>query len=344
MRRLRVAVVVALGCGTLALVASLASSAGARTAFCSDSRLSDGVRASQESASGVGCSVVHQLISEAWVWRWGKVVWGGTPSQSPGRASPQWWACREVLDDFPSADPPRLGSGIQEGSVTQCRSGHKTFQFMEGRVHRLIGGQIPDRLPTRQRVVALTFDAGANDAGAPKILPVLARDRVTGTFFMTGRWSQLYPGYASQIAARYPIANHTFDHRDVLGLTLPAVRNEVLSASSSIDKATGRPPIRLFRFPYGSSNGATLGVVNNTGYTAVGWTVDTLGWEGTVMGQSVASVTSRALAHLQPGEIILMHVGSVAADNSTLDADALPGIIRAIRARGYHFVTLNQYW
>jgi peptidoglycan/xylan/chitin deacetylase (PgdA/CDA1 family) len=215
---------------------------------------------------------------------------------------------------------------------------------MEGRVHRLIGSQIPDRLPTRQRVVALTFDAGADNAGAPKILPALARARATATFFMTGRWAQLYPGWARRIAARYPIANHTFDHRDVLGLSLPAVRSEVLSASSSIDKATGRPPIRLFRFPYGSSNGATLGVVNSLGYTAVGWTVDTLGWEGTGMGQSVASVTSRALAHLEPGEVILMHVGSAFPDNSTLDADALPGIINAIRAHGYHFVTLNQYW
>jgi peptidoglycan/xylan/chitin deacetylase (PgdA/CDA1 family) len=61
------------------------------------------------------------------------------------------------------------------------------------------------------------------------------------------------------------------------------------------------------------------------------------------MGQSVGSVTSRALSHLEPGEVILMHVGS-SPDNSTLDADALPGIIRAIRSHGYHFVTLNQYW
>lgn len=343
MRRLRLAIVVALGCGVFALGAALASSAGARPAFCADTRLSDGIRASHISASGVPCSTVHQLINQGWVWRWGQVVWGGAPSSTPGRPSPQWWSCRETLGDFPSANPAPPGSGTVEGSVTECRSGHKTFQFMEGRVHRLIRGQIPDRLPTRQRVVALTFDAGANDAGAPKILPTLARDRVTGTFFMTGRWAQLYPGWARQIAARYPIANHTFDHRDVTTLTLPEVRGEVLSAASSIDRATGRPPIRLFRFPYGSSNGAALGVVNGLGYTAVGWTVDTLGWEGTAMGQSVGSVTSRALAHLEPGEVILMHVGS-APDNSKLDADALPGIIRAIRARGYRFVTLNQYW
>jgi peptidoglycan/xylan/chitin deacetylase (PgdA/CDA1 family) len=342
-RRLPLAIVVTLGCGVFALAAALAGSAVARTAFCSDSRLSDGILASHESASGVPCSVVHQLISQGWVWRWGKVVWGGKPPATPGRRSPQWWSCREVLDDFPNANPPKPGSRTVEGSVTQCRSGHKTFRFMEGRVHRLIRGQIPDRLPTRQRVVALTFDAGANDAGAPKILSALASARATGTFFMTGRWAQLYPGYARRIAARYPIANHTFNHRDLTTLSLPEVKSEVLGAASAIDKATGRPPIRLFRFPYGSNNGATLQVVNNLGYTAVGWTVDTLGWEGTAMGQSVGSVTSRALAHLEPGEVILMHVGS-APDNSTLDADALPGIIRAIRAHGYHFVTLNQYW
>jgi peptidoglycan/xylan/chitin deacetylase (PgdA/CDA1 family) len=62
------------------------------------------------------------------------------------------------------------------------------------------------------------------------------------------------------------------------------------------------------------------------------------------MEQSVTTVTSRALAHLEPGEIILMHTGANPNDHSTLDADALPGIIKAIRARGYRFVTLNEYF
>ncbi len=192
-------------------------------------------------------------------------------------------------------------------------------------------------------MVALTFDAGADDAGAPKIFAALARFRATATFFMTGRWSQLYPEWARRIAARYPIGNHTFDHRDLVGLSLPEVTSELDAARNSIRGATGRPPIPLFRFPYGSSDSARLALVNHLGYTAVGWTVDTLGWEGTSLGQSVASVTARALDHLQPGEIILMHVGANPTDHSTLDADALPGIIRAIRARGYRFVTLNVY-
>jgi peptidoglycan/xylan/chitin deacetylase (PgdA/CDA1 family) len=167
---------------------------------------------------------------------------------------------------------------------------------------------------------------------------------VTATFFMTGRWAQLYPQWARRIAARYPIGNHTFDHQDLLTLTRPAVSSELVTAKAAIQRATGRAPSALFRFPYGSSSASTLALVNHLRYTAVGWTVDTLGWEGTSMGQSLASVSSRALAHLQPGEIILMHVGANPHDQSTLDADALPGIIGAIRARGYRFVALNQYF
>ncbi len=211
-------------------------------------------------------------------------------------------------------------------------------------IHPVLLGQIPDRLRTTRHVVALTFDAGADNAGAPKILAALATHRVAATFFMTGRWATLYPQWARRIAARYPIGNHTFDHRDLLGLTPPEVRSELVTARRAITQATGRAPAPLFRFPYGSSSATTLALVNRLGYTAIGWTVDTLGWEGTSVGISVASVTARALDHLQPGEIILMHVGANPADHSTLDADALPGIIGAIRARGYKFVTLNEYF
>ncbi len=209
--------------------------------------------------------------------------------------------------------------------------------------HPVLFGRIPDRLPTSRHVVALTFDAGGDDAGAPKILAALARAGVTATFFMTGRWAQLYPQWAARIAERYPVGNHTFDHQDLLTLPLPGVSTELRRAGAAIKEATGRPPVPLFRFPYGSSNATTLALANRLGYTAVGWTVDTLGWEGTSLGQSIGSVTSRALAHLQPGEIILMHVGANPDDHSTLDANALPGIIDAIRSRGYRFVTLNDY-
>jgi peptidoglycan/xylan/chitin deacetylase (PgdA/CDA1 family) len=235
-----------------------------------------------------------------------------------------------------------LGGGSSASTLVPAR--HRALAACVARrevarVPRRLVGQIEDRMPMNRHLVAMTFDAGANDAGAHKILPVLKRTRATGTFFMTGRWAQLYPGWARLIASRYPIANHTFDHRDLLSMPVQNVSPEVTGAADEIRRATKCLPARLFRFPYGSSNGSTLAAVNGLGYTAVGWTVDTLGWEGTSMGRSADSVFSRAIDNLRPGEIILMHVGS-SPDGSTLDADALPRIISAIRARGYKFVTL----
>ena len=210
-------------------------------------------------------------------------------------------------------------------------------------VRHQLRGEIRDRLATSRRVVALTFDAGADDAGAPKIVRALTRAHAAATFFMTGRWAQLYPHWARRISARYPIGNHTYDHTDLLSLSSARVARELRLATAAIKHATGRSPAALFRFPYGSSSASTLAVVNHLGYTAVGWTVDTLGWEGTTQGQSLHSVIARVLDHLQPGEIILMHVGANPNDHSTLDADALPTILAKIRARGYTFATVPPY-
>jgi peptidoglycan/xylan/chitin deacetylase (PgdA/CDA1 family) len=81
--------------------------------------------------------------------------------------------------------------------------------------------------------------------------------------------------------------------------------------------------------------------VVDVGYVPVRWTVDSLGWKGTSGGQSVQSVVNRVLAAAQPGEMVLMHVGSNPYDATTLDASALPAIIDGLRARGYGFVTLR---
>ena len=121
------------------------------------------------------------------------------------------------------------------------------------------------------------------------------------------------------------------------------MRSEVTTAQRQISSIAGRDPRPLFRFPYGAYNTARLRLVNHLGYAAIGWTVDTLGWEGTSGGQSTSSVLARVLAGLRPGEIVLMHVGSNPTDHSTLDADALAAIIRAVRARAYTLTTLPPY-
>jgi len=194
------------------------------------------------------------------------------------------------------------------------------------------------RLQTRQHVVALTFDGGGNADGARKVLALLRRENVPGTFFLTGHFVRSYPLLARVIGRRYPVANHTVNHVDMRRLPTVVATREITRAQRMIMRATGRDPRPLFRFPYGARDARTLGIVRRLGYVSVRWTVDTWGWMGLQL-QSVAGARRRVLDNLVPGEIVLMHLGS-SRDHSTIDSDALPGVIRAVRSRGYRFVTL----
>jgi peptidoglycan/xylan/chitin deacetylase (PgdA/CDA1 family) len=202
-------------------------------------------------------------------------------------------------------------------------------------------GQDLTELPTSRRVVALTFDAGANGAALPSILATLADEGVRATFFVTGQWAAANPtGVTSIRTSGHRIGNHSMTHPEFTGLSDAELREEINSAEQAI-VAAGADPRPLFRFPFGDRDARTIAAVNDAGYVPVRWTVDTLGWQGTSGGRSAQEVTARAMAGLRPGEIVLMHIGSNPADGSTLDADALPDMISQMRSAGYQFVTLD---
>jgi peptidoglycan/xylan/chitin deacetylase (PgdA/CDA1 family) len=202
----------------------------------------------------------------------------------------------------------------------------------------LVAGELV-RLQTRQHVVALTFDGGGNADGVKAILATLRRERVPATFFLTGHFVRAYPAIARAIGRRYVVANHTVDHPHLTAMSNEAVVRQIVRANGLIRRATRHDTRPLFRFPYGDRDARTLEICHRLGYTSIRWTIDTWGWMGR-SSQSVPGAIRRVVDNLVPGEIVLMHVGS-SRDRSTVDTAALPGIIRAVRARRYRFVTLR---
>jgi peptidoglycan-N-acetylglucosamine deacetylase len=204
-------------------------------------------------------------------------------------------------------------------------------------------GQDIERIPNAQRVVALTFDAGANADAVDSILTTLAGQHITATFFLTGDFVTHFPDAARGIAAAgHRIGNHSANHPHFTSLSDADIRAQLSAAAATIHDATGANPAPLLRFPYGDRDARTIAVVNAAGYVPVRWTVDSLGWQGTMNGSRGAPfVTQRVVQASIPGEIVLMHVGSNPDDHSMLDAQALPGVIAALRAQGYGFVSLD---
>ena len=199
-----------------------------------------------------------------------------------------------------------------------------------------------ERLPTGAKVVALTFDGGADAGGAWRIVATLRRTHVPATFFVSGQWARRYPRLTRMIARRYELGNHTYDHVALTHLSSPAVRSELKRGAYWIRKIAHVNPWPLFRFPYGDRDARTLAIVHSLGYVSVRWSLDTWGWMGTAGGQSTSTVLERVKSHLRRGDIVLMHLGA-GRDGSELDARALPAVIRAIRRRGFRLVELRPY-
>ena len=230
---------------------------------------------------------------------------------------------------------------FQHGSILWHAASGRTEVIYTSVPAGLLGVDL-ERIPTTQKVVALTFDAGANDAGLRSILSTLAANGVPGTFFLTGDWVNQFPSDPALIYnSGHRIGNHSMTHPDFTTLTDTRIAAEISSAQRTIEAAGGEP-LPFFRFPFGARDSRTIADVNAAGYAAIRWTVDTLGWQGTMNGtRGPGFIVQRVMASAQPGEIVLMHLGSNPDDGSTLDAAALPQVISQLRAAGYGFVTLD---
>jgi peptidoglycan/xylan/chitin deacetylase (PgdA/CDA1 family) len=193
---------------------------------------------------------------------------------------------------------------------------------------------------TSRKMVALTFDAGSDLGYTEKIITILEREGIPGSFGLTGTWIERYPEYAEWIAADgFQILNHTLRHYSYTGASAgtsisPAKRVAQLVAAETEINGIGGSAKPYWRPPYGDYNSGVLRDAGAVGYRyTVMWSIDTLGWDGLPAGD----ITWRVLNKVGNGSIILMHVGS-----ESEDALALSGMISKLRAKGYSFGTVQD--
>jgi peptidoglycan/xylan/chitin deacetylase (PgdA/CDA1 family) len=182
--------------------------------------------------------------------------------------------------------------------------------------------------------VALTFDDGWNARTLRQIYRVLVREHVPATFFVTGIYVQRAPALWRQIAAAgFPLANHSYLHRDSRHLTAHQMAADLALTRAVVERTTGVPMLAAFRPPYGYRNAATDRRAADAGFPEVVlW--DVTGGD-TGHHPTIASVVRQATVG-RPGSIVLLHAGP------RVTPRALPRIIARYRARGFRFVTLAE--
>ncbi len=186
----------------------------------------------------------------------------------------------------------------------------------------------------QHREIALTFDDGPGPY-TPQVVSVLAKYGVPATFFEIGEEEHYFHDGTTEIASHgWVIGDHTETHPQMSQLSEAAQRQQLLDETANIGRY-GAPFPRLFRPPYGLWNSTTLSLLRKFRMLMVLWSVDTNDY--TMPG--VDSIVHTAVSGAKPGAIILMHDGG---GNRQETVDALPTIIKDLRAQGYKLVTVPR--
>ena len=188
--------------------------------------------------------------------------------------------------------------------------------------------------PSSGKLIALTFDAGADGEYTGSILDALKARGLHCTFFLTGQFASAYPATVKRIALEgHELGNHSWSHPKFDGITPAEAASQLSRTETKVKSLTGLSTKPYFRFPYGWKSDALIRQVNGMGYLSVSWTFDTL---DSLAGTSPETIRARVNEYASPGAIVLMHCGS------KQESEILPSVLDDLGASGYRVVTLSE--
>jgi peptidoglycan/xylan/chitin deacetylase (PgdA/CDA1 family) len=197
------------------------------------------------------------------------------------------------------------------------------------------------RLPTEERVVALTFDACEQDRAMhldTGISDYLVAHRIPFTMFLSGRFVQDNEEAVRMLGRLdfVELENHSWDHPNRMPrLSDDAVRAEILKADDEIFRVTGKRTA-FFRFPAITYDARTLKIAEVLGFRVVHYR-----WE---VGDPDRHETALRIVReihegTRPGDIEIFHING----RGWHTAEALPRVIEVLKADGYRFVLLRDF-
>jgi cellulose synthase/poly-beta-1,6-N-acetylglucosamine synthase-like glycosyltransferase/peptidoglycan/xylan/chitin deacetylase (PgdA/CDA1 family)/spore germination protein YaaH len=201
--------------------------------------------------------------------------------------------------------------------------------------------------------VALTFDDGPDPEWTPKILDVLKKYHVVGTFFMIGEVAQDNVSVMDRVYREgHEIGNHTFTHPDISEISPGQVdlqlnlTERLFEAELGVRPVYFRPPYSIDQEPDTNDQAEPVERIQQRGYVIVGDKIDTNDWDvhprktpQEIVDYVFDQINQSATRPWMRGSIILLHDGG--GDRSATVA-ALPVLINALRAHGYQIVPVSQ--
>ena len=167
--------------------------------------------------------------------------------------------------------------------------------------------------------VAITFDDGPSPSITPKILEILAKHDIKGTFFVVGEEAARYPEVIKQITAQgHKIGAHSQRHKYALFTSPWRTWQEWQECITTLENIS-QSSVEWIRPPWGTFNLVTWVWLKLHAKRAVLWTVEGQDW---LASNTPEQIAGRVLKRVKDGAIIVLHDagGQVGAPEKTVAA------------------------
>lgn len=188
----------------------------------------------------------------------------------------------------------------------------------------------------KPKEVVLTFDDGPWPHNTQAVLDALSEQCTKATFFIIGKHAIWHPEILKQVAAAgHTIGTHTWSHATLSKLPPDKAKEEIEKGLSAVKVALGGEgtPAPFFRFPALQDPPALVSYLGSRNMAIFSMDLDSFDFKIKKSELVVKSVMDK-LAKKGKG-IILMH------DFQAGTAKAIPQILAALKAEGYHVVHMK---
>ena len=187
------------------------------------------------------------------------------------------------------------------------------------------------RMPSRSKVLYLTFDDGPHPTITPFVLDTLRQYRAKATFFCIGKNVESYPGIYAQIMFEgHAVGNHTQHHVNGWKVSDEAYLQDITTAAKHIKS-------NLFRPPYGRIKRSQIKKIKQQfpDMRIVMWDVLSADFDTSLNADACLGYT---VYHSKSGSIVLFHDSEKAWPRLIV---CLPLVLKYFSEQGFRFEKLS---
>jgi len=198
-------------------------------------------------------------------------------------------------------------------------------------------GTLIHRVETAEPLIALTFDDGPTPGKTEQILQLLAAEQIPATFFLIGKEIETSPLLLQKIiSAGHQVGNHSYSHQRMVLKSSKFISDEIEKTDALLKAGGAEEPI-YFRPPYGKKLFLLPRYLAAQQRVSVTWDVAPENFPQLTKNPHL--LAEYTVTQAKPGSIILLHV---MYDSRATTMQALPAIIRGLKAKGFQFVTVAE--